>query len=411
MLNTSLEDLELADLQPVLLVFDGLTTLPGTEEGDSSSKPLLKLMSSRHTHCVVLYKHYLPPDKLIRSIDQKLLRGCKIHTIEPLSKICSTQRTVYTLQRQVDLAPNNEDQRVLERVAEFTSGSPVLVDVTSQLILSKLRKENSKTSQDKSTSSNLHLKLREFAKSIDLKSTRQSREMKGQQFKMRGISHDMMDSVPSVAEISSEQRDGWDTRSIYDSWESICDIINSSELPLEEQTLLYCLSIFGCCPVPTSVVTSLSSIISTTSGKPHKAPTLLRNLTKKSFIFTYPSPVVMHPSLSTGAAGVTEEEKFVYMPQYLATYLWKSLDDCDRAFALATSYFTLSSLSSSRPQCSPFLLGLVKLLLDAVHLHSDLMGLDCYSEVYRLYLNLVQLPLPEPLTKDSRALLPLPLSM
>ena len=204
----------------------------------------------------------------------------------------------------------------------------------------------------------------------------------------------MRDIVPTISKTTFEQRDEWDTKAVYDSWESICDIIHSSGLTPEEQTLLYCLSIFGCCPIPVTFVTSLSMVITMSSGRSHLTANLLRSLIKKCFVFTYPSPVVMHPSLSS-SKDVLEEE-FVYMPQYLASYLWKSLDDRDRVFALAASYRTLSRLPP-RPHYVQFLLGLAAVLMDAVQLHSDLIEEDCFKEIYRgicsLYLNLLQQPL------------------
>ena len=126
----------MSETSPALFVFDNMTTLP-------QSEPLLQLMGNRHAHIVVLYKHYQPPDKLICEIRHQLVRGrgrgYKILPIDSLSMIHSTQRTVYTIQREMDFAPDNKDQIILEKLAEFTSGSPVLVDITSQLILAQLK--------------------------------------------------------------------------------------------------------------------------------------------------------------------------------------------------------------------------------------------------------------------------------
>lgn len=308
-LKTNLDNLEPSELHPILLVFDGLTTLPSTEVGDDSSRALLKLMSSPHVHCVVLYKYYYHlPDKLIQTVSQDLQRRCDAYTIEPLSVIESTQRIVYTLQREVDLAPYNSDQQNLEKLAELTSGSPILVDIISRLILKK-----------------------------------------------------------DLASVST--------------WESITisNIINSFVLTAEEKMLLNCLSIFGCCPIPVYPITdALSSTIC--SGQPHLTPSLLRNLISKSLILTYPSPVVFHPSLDS----ISVREEFVYLPQDVGNYLWKSLEDHDKAVALSITHCTLASLSTvSRSCCSKFLLCLVKRLKNTME---PLMGEECFMETSRLHL-------------------------
>lgn len=373
-MDVSLAKLNVTETSPALFVFDGMTVLPNSE-------PLLLLMKNRHAHLVVLYKHYQSPDKLIRTIDHKLLRGCKVHTVAPLTNIDSTQRMVYAIQRETDLAPNNEDQEILEQLAEFTCGSPVLVDITSQLILSQLKDTDDVCAKEPS-----HSTLHFFSGSFSLKETRQTR-VDNSYFVMRDISHHMKKSVPSVFTLTQEQRDEWDTTSKYDSWDSTFDLIATSELCLEEEILLNCLSIFGSNPIPVALTTCLSSLISKTSGRPHLATSLLQNLVKKSFIQTYPLPVVIHPSIkSSSSAGGPD---FVHVPQCIANFLWKSVDASDKAISLATSYYALSSLSTQpSAQRPPFLLGLVSLLQDCYELNLDLMGEACYKEVYKLYLTL-----------------------
>jgi hypothetical protein len=192
----------------------------------------------------------------------------------------------------------------------------------------------------------------------------------------------MVGTVPSVSTLTAEQRDEWDTKCQYDSWDTITNIISASILRLEEEILLNCLAIFGANPIPVSLVTSLSLLISRTSGKSHLASSMLQNLMKMKYVCTYPLPVVIHPSITNASASA--EPDLVYVPQYIANYLWKHLRDCDKAIALATSYHALSKA----PRPSHFLLGSVKLLMDAYESNCDIMGKECYKEVYRLYLTL-----------------------
>ena len=373
-------------MEPVLFVFDGLTTLP------QLSEPLLAIMGNRHAHLVVLYQHYRSPDKLVRSIDHKLLRGSKVHVIEPLTMIHSTQRTVYSIQSELDLAPDNNDQVILERLAEFTSGSPDLVDITTQLVLASLREEQScdQSSVSSNTDHTSHKALEKFARSVALDMTRQSRVVGTSYFKMRSISEHMKGSVPTVSTLLPEQRDGWDTKCQYDSWDSISELLGSCNLRQEEELLLNCLSIYGASPVPKLVVTALSALICRTLGKPHLATSLLQKLVQMSFVKKYPFPVVMHSSLHTHK----DDMEFVYVPQYMANFIWKAMSDGDKVFALATSSLVLSSLPPHSQHTARFLLGLTLLLMDAYELNSEVLSESCfkdsYTEVYKLYISFLR---------------------
>lgn len=347
-----------------------------------SSEPLLQLMGNRHTHCVVVYGHYQPPDKLIRAIDHKLLRGCKVHHLEPLSMILSTQRMVYTIQKQIHFAPKSNDQSILKKLSNFTSGSPVLLDITSRLLLSHLSNTSRKSLQDA---------MQDFAKAVSLDVTRDVRASSSSPassshlLSRREISSFVRDSIPSVSTVAPECRDEWDTTCSYDSWDSISELLNVGQFDLVTKVLLNCLSLFGCCPVPVGVATSLSSLITKTSGKPHLTGSLLNLLMQMGFVKTYPCPVIFHSSIRL--TGESAEEEFVYVPKYIGDYLWRELEDQDKAVALVTSFLTLSQLTTQPPS---FSLGLVSSLMQTCEVNLELVGEKCYQEVYRLYLSLLR---------------------
>ena len=380
-IGCGLDQLPTNETKPTLFVFDGMMELPDSE-------PLLHLMKNRHTHFVVLYTNYQPPDKLIQAIDHKLLRGSKVHTIDALSMIHSTQRMVYAIQREMNFAPNNSDQAILEKISDFTSGSPVLVDITSQALLACFRDRvvtgDETESKDLLKEGNRGSVLEEFAKSVSLDLTRQSREPLTGSFKTRKISVHVEDIFPSST-LTPEQRDVWDTTCQYDSWDSISELISTCHFEPEVELLLNCLAIFGCSPVPVTLVTSLSVLITQMSGNTHLASSLLHKLMEMKFIKVYPLPVIVHPSLKSPED--VQEYKFIYVPQYIADFLWKALTDHDKVFALTTSYRALSKL----PKCQQHtysIPGLTSLLEVAFELNFDLVGKDCYQEVYKLYLTL-----------------------
>ena len=356
-----------------------MTKLPGSDSA------LFKLMQDRHVHFVVLYKHYLPPDDLVRAIDRKLLRGSEVHEIDALTKIHSTQLMVYSIQKEIEFPPNNNDQEILEKLSDFMSGSPVLVDIASELLLSRL-----KNLLEKKT----HEALEKFAKDISLNVSRKDRtssfvgEDSPTSSWCRDIATQMKDVVPSLLPLSSDQRDAWDTNCEYDSWDSLSELIRNCDFSTEVELLLNCLSIFGCSPIPIAVVTSLSSIITKTSGKTHLTGSMLKKLMKMRCVKIYPSPVVIHSSIKPKDTANADPD-FIYVPQFIANFLWKEMEDRDKVFALTTCYISLSNLPT-RPNHTHFLLGLTSLMLHTMESNFDLMGEECYQEVYRLYLKLLQ---------------------
>ena len=54
--------------------------------------------------------------------------------------------------KENDFTPSNDDQEVLEEVAEFTAGSPVIVDITSQVVQSCFSDEQEELLQNHSLS-------------------------------------------------------------------------------------------------------------------------------------------------------------------------------------------------------------------------------------------------------------------
>ena len=374
-MKITLEQLQLSELQQCLFVFDGISELP-------TSESLQKLMGHRYVHCIMLYEHYLPPDNLIRTIDIKLLRGCKVHQLEPLSMILSTQRIVYSVQTEVHFSPKCADQAIIEKISNFTCGSPVLENILSLILPAYL------TSSQKSPQEGLN----EFAGVISLDLTREKRSspssgspstscsssLSSSQSLGQQLSSSMSDAMTSISTLSQDCRDEADSSCSFDSWDSIIELLNACKFDSDAKFLLNCLSYFGCVPIPLKFVIFLSNFITKTSGRTHLAGSLHSLLMDKGFLKLYPSPVVTHSNLNpeTGT-------EFVCVPKYLSDCLLKELEDPDILFALKTCFSMLTKESS---EC-PFFLGLLKYLKTAFELNFELLGENCYKEIYRQYLS------------------------
>ena len=357
----TLEELELTELKQCLLILDGLSELP-------TSESLLQLMKNRYCHCIVLFDSCLSSDPLVRAIDHKLVRGCKVHHLEPLSMIQSTQRIVYSVQQVSHFCPNSMDQAIFEKISKKTSGSPVLVNIVACLLVSCL----GKVSEDP------RKVLEDFEESLCTE-FEQCKSPSYWSSSERSLSSSVHESLSSIGVLSLECRDEWDTPGSYDSWDTLTGLLEAGQFDIETKLLLDCLSHLGSGPIPVNLASSLSTLITRSSGKTHLAGSLLDQLMDKGFVKLYPSPVVFHANLKKET-----DVEFVYVPKYIGDYFVKNLDHPDKAVALSVCYRTLSDTSISY---SSIVFGLLRSLIDLFGLNSDEFGNQCYSKAYQLYLS------------------------
>lgn len=312
----------------------------------------------------MLSKNFESPDKLIKEVDRKLVRGCTIHNIEPLTMIHSTQRMVHSLMKKLDVTPSNPEQEMFEKLAEFTMGSPVIVEIASQVVV---------TCYDQLQ----HRAMLHLNKMLSLEHKDVS--------KPDASSH--TDNIVSKLLACSYQCQGaYQTDSMYDSWDSITKLVGECHLSSEERLLLNCLSIFGCSPIPFSLVIEMSSAITKTSQKAHLAGTLHQNLLKFKLLKPYPLPVVLHPTILKNE--VTQVPEFLYVPQQLAQCLWNSMEVVDKIVVLSVTYATVSLLhrhSTTSIGCHD-ISGICSLLHEVFEENYVLVGEECYQQMYSLFL-------------------------
>ena len=350
------------------------------------STSLMDLLKHPDTHIVVISKNYAPPDALLREIDHQLLRGCNIIDVKPLSPIHTTQRIVHSILSAHHLPPTNEDQNIFEKLSQFTSGSPALIDVTAALLLSQMEHNSQNESQDTHdtlVSFNDRLSLDEMDPSAKPVTIVRRESLKGTA-KTRTISNNVYDNIVSIRD---PEQDPWCTSSPYDSWQAVTTLIHQCSLSAEEKLLLFAVSMFSCSPVPMSVVTEISSMIAKANQKPHISTSLHSKLFQMQLMKRYPLPIILHPSLSV--QHLSTEPEIVYVPQYITRAVWKDMmSDEDKVMALTTMYIALRTLADNLGSSDiGFLAALTSLLMELYELNYELMGKQCYQEVYKLYLH------------------------
>ena len=354
-ISEPIEGLQLNETHQALFVLDNASELQGVRCIYSQ-----RLLQHCCVHIIILSKHSELLDPLVKEIKNISNRKCKILEVKTLSTIDSTQRTVYEVFKKHQLSANNEDQRILEKLVKFTSGSPDIVDITIHVLLEFVRKYSDTPSEG----------LKEFLKAIRLSHSHQ-------------ILLNSNDNVPDIASVPSTHRDAWESESEYDSWDFTVALLDHCINSPGELLLLRSLAIFGCRPIPLSLVMTMSSFIAQSSGHSHLGGILHERLLEAKLLKKYPLPIVLHPSYTHDSAPT--ETQFVYVPQHLADHLWTSelVDQLMSITLVFRAMKKLMDLPEKNSVTSHFFLGLVSLLEEKTSLRED--WNECYREVYKLY--------------------------
>ena len=231
--------------------------------------------------------------------------------------------------------------------------------------------------------------LKRFSQSIKLSKSRKT-VLKSQTahgfneeyFQFRAISDELTRLAPDVAAIPPSHKDAWKSESEYDSWDSIATLLNHCNLSQGELLLLRSLAIFGCCPIPLPLVTTMSSFITQSSRHTHLSD---KKLLGFKLLKKYPLPVVLHSSYTQdNTLTVHTEPKFVYVPQHLANHLL-TCGVIDQLMAVTLAFRALKSLVHRESSSATMhnYLGLIALLEEKTGLLKEK---QCFEEVYGLYL-------------------------
>ena len=338
-INTDLDQLPLSGVEQALFILDNMSQLPASEA-------LLRILRNHNVHIIVISEAFDLPSEFIKEVDRKILRGCVVHHIEPLTMIHSTQRMVHPLLKKMDVTPTNSDQEMFEKLAEFTTGSPVIIEIASEVVLTCY--------EQRQHDAVLHLN-----------------EMLSLEDKNLSKAHS-----PGPESI-------YKTESMYDSWESIMKLIHECNLSPEERLLLNSLSIFKCCPIPFSLVTEMSLLIAKSLQIVHLTSTLYRKLYKYKFVRQYPHPVVFHKFILENEPSQTPE--YLYVTQQVSQCLWNGMDDQDKVFALSLAYHAVLKLHDQQRNLD--ISGVCSLLHEIFEDKYALVGQKVYQDMYMLFIS------------------------
>jgi hypothetical protein len=345
----------------VLVVLDDVRSLPQSES-------LRGLLRTRTTHIVIISHSSQPPEPLKREIDQQLIRGWSPVSIQPLSTVHTTQRVVHSLMSQTHFTPLNREQKLLEKIANLSSGCPRLVDLTNSLL--KLCLEEAGKREGSAETDFLDV----FASRVHLTIERATR----------------VETAPGES-ASVRARAGSFKTNRY-----VSELIAAFQLPPAHQFVLRTLSVFSPQPVPLSLVDIIQFLVARAtqgSAGPHRgASSSVSNLLSTKLLCSYPSPVVSSPE-NDALSSRCPQQRYLFVPQLVQDALWDHMDDTDIVFALTTAYKALQELTS-RPDLGGgdlcFATGLTETLIARCDSNQSRKYIDdaVYKEVYKMLVSL-----------------------
>ena len=380
------------------MVFDNISSLPDSEF-------MLALLKRHNTHIAITLNTSMPPDRIVKEIDHRLLRGTAITQLKPLSERHSTQRIVHSVLHNCHFTPFNREQEIMAVLAEKTFGLPSIVDVSCAL-LSQCRHECEAVEESDF--------MEEFVARVLVSDKYAPPPMSGAAPPSSSSSSSSSASLlappsttegagPSSASNHTHDSAGKSHFGIdHKDPEVIAfsnKLIEGFSLPPLDYLLLCCLSLFGPVPIPRLVVEAVQTII--TSAKvqrksPSIAATPLANLYNCRLVRVYPSAVITTPSESSCRnASVSEiEPEFYYVPQILCDALMAKMEDVDKAVTVTAAYKALLQIYRSfrgdevDTSLLQFCAGLARILIWlADNRNYRLLNVNCYQELYRLYVS------------------------
>lgn len=323
------------DNEPILIILDDLVNFPLED-----SAYLQDLLSKNNTHLIVVTNSEVALESFKKDVDVHLMRGTNITELKPLSDLHSTQRIVHAVMSRSNFIPYNEQQEVLAEIANWSRGSPELVEVISSL-------------------------LRKYI------------DDQGDDAFLESFYNDMSSD--------SDTPDDFVMRLLQ-----CCRLSQSALL------VLNALSLLGPVPIPHFLVEKVELLALSASSDSTSTLSVVTSLISSGLLCVAPSPVIASP-VSTGestadVSSSTHEAEYYYIPQVISDTVCTSMSTKDWLFSFKIIHHCLDHKDSTATNVV-VAAALLKRIMDIVEYRADNNNnsnepklVECYKLAYRTYL-------------------------
>ena len=288
------------------------------------------------------------PETLGEQCHYSLTRGYQVHSIKPVHCLSASQRLIYNVVSQFDLAPMNDDQKIFNFMEELACGQPPLINITNSLLTDCIETSSSSISEAlKKFNQEVIIKtfneieaarLREEKASPDIKQ-KSLEEVQALSLRIGGLG--LLKKPNNVTE-SLVSDTIHKTAIIYAH-----ELIGFAKLDPLEHLILCCLCFLYCTPVHCSVIDGIKEKINDIyqdlmpKGEYIEKATW-DSLVKFNFIVHYPHPVVQAPSSNQETC--PEDETYYIVPPVVCEAVQLSMNESDKIVVSSLLHYVLINL-------------------------------------------------------------------
>ena len=314
--------------KPFLLVLDQFKHLP------LSDSALKALLTNPNVHVIITSPVLSNLDDISIDADKELTRGCALHELTPIPVLLNLQRIAYSIMKDCDLSPMNEEQDFFEDFEELTAGNPALLNFSTSVLKSVIVMHDN----PKDGLSKFHNEVIKPAQ-IAIK---------------KAYGNEVTDMVTNATDCMEI-----DTTNFKDVPDNVMYftkyLLKSLSLTPQESLYIDALSIFSGAPIHETVLDTIEAVLLMASVA-KESYKLQKRLKDYNILVKYPSPVLKVPP---GKQRSSYNCGYYYMPAVLSEIVETMMDKQTKVMSASLCHYSLLEVSK--------------------RLHSDSLNFDDYG--------------------------------
>lgn len=294
-----------------------------------------------------------------------------------------------------DFIPYNEEQKMLSLITEHTGGSPDIIDVTATACAKRLSQGDTGIRRSF---------MEDFCENVIKDDEDSKRSSESPEPKTQVEEEDHFSSSPVVAAESAAVSRPTDEEDIPLNASTVArfttNLLQYLKLPQTDYFLLMSLHWFGPIPIPRELIEILQSLImSARKDQVPSSKTPFDNLLSANLLRVYPATIITKPSISSQShtypssppdsstsLSFIYDSDFYYVPQLISDAVRHQMEPMDKDLSLIASLKALKHFSKEGCCDLTHAAGLANVLSS----RPDQL-IQCFQEIYRLYLSLVSM--------------------
>lgn len=311
--------------EPFLLILDQFRYLPLV---DSTLGALLK---NPNVHVIITSPVLSNLDEISLDADKELRRGCVLHQLMPIPLLQNLQRIVYSVMKDYNLSPMNEEQNFFENFEELTAGNPALVSFSTSVLKHTMQMHSEEDSSDAEevAKGGLYRFNEEVVRPTLLAIKKSCGSSTLDQFDQMGMG--LEESTVEGTKVSKEVPDNVMYFTKY--------LLKYLALSPQECLYINAISVLNGSPIHQTVLDTMEAIILSVTGQ---SCMLQKRLKHYNILVKHPSPVLRMP---LDRARSSYSCNYYYMPAVISEIIETMLDKPAKIVSTSLCHYSLLEVS------------------------------------------------------------------